>query len=128
MPSSPKRKKTALGNLIGVPVVGSPQVQSTPVKATGTVRQRTVASSKATALPRAGEGGKMQTIYLRDGDLEKVWNAENELKRSRLVPGRIGLSLLVRIGLDLLDEALENDRDRVLARAVRVARAESADS
>jgi len=120
MPSSPKRKKTALGNLIGVPVVGSPQVQST-AQATGNLKQRAVASSKATALPRAGEGGKMQTIYLRDGDIEKVWNAENELKRSRLVRGRIGLSLLVRIGLDMVDEALEKDRDALLARAAKVA-------
>ncbi len=63
----------------------------------------------------------MQTIYLRDGDLQKVWNAENELKRSRVVPGRIGLSLLVRIGLDMLDEALAEDRDAVLTRAVKIA-------
>lgn len=124
MPSSPKPKKTALGKLIGVPVVGSPQVQSTPIKATGTIRQRAVASSKATALPRAGEGGKMQTIYLRDGDLEKVWNAENELKRSRVVRGRIGLSLLVRIGLDMVDEALAKDRDALLARAAKVSGSE----
>jgi hypothetical protein len=63
----------------------------------------------------------MQTIYLRDGDLEKVWNAENELKRSRVVRGRIGLSLLVRIGLDMVDEALAKDRDALLARAAKVA-------
>jgi hypothetical protein len=66
--------------------------------------------------------GWAKIAYLRDGDLEKVWKAENELKRSRVVPGRIGLSLLVvRIGLDMLDEALDRDRDTVLARAARVA-------
>jgi hypothetical protein len=118
---SPK-KKPALGKLLGAPVVGAPapQVQSTPHKATATTKQRPVASRKETA-PKPAEGGKMQTIYLRDGDLQKVWNAEGELKRSRVVPGRIGLSLLVRIGLDMLDEALADDRDAVLARAARVA-------
>jgi hypothetical protein len=64
----------------------------------------------------------MQTVYQRDGDPEKVWNAENALKRSHMIPGRIGLSLLVRIGLDMLDEALEKDREARLPRAIAVSK------
>ena len=68
----------------------------------------------------------MQTIYLRDGDLPKVWKAENALKVSRAVPGRIGLSLLLRIGLDWIDEELERNPDALLARAARIAGADDA--
>jgi hypothetical protein len=60
-------------------------------------------------------------------DLEKVWAAESELKRSRVVPARIGLSLLLRIGSDPLSEALETDRNALLFRAAKVAKGEVVD-
>jgi hypothetical protein len=121
---SPKKKPAIGTKFLGPPVVGSRE-EPAARKATATAKKRPVASHKETA-PKPAEGGKMQTIYLRDGDLQKVWNAEGELKRSRVVPGRIGLSLLVRIGLDMLDEALADDRDAVLARAARVAAGDEA--
>jgi hypothetical protein len=116
---SPK-KKPALGKFLGAPVVGV-RDQASPRKAMSNGKKQPVALVKA---PRAAEGGKMQTVYLRDGDLPKVWKAENALKVSRAVPGRIGLSLLLRVGLDWIDEELERNPDAVLARAARVAGAE----
>ena len=52
--------------------------------------------------------------------------ADGEMKPSRVVPGRIGLSLFFLIGLDILDETLAEDRDAALARAARIAAGDEA--
>lgn len=56
-------------------------------------------------------GGHPKQLYPRDGDLQNVLKADGEMKPSRVVPGRTGLSLYFRIGLDMLDETLAEDRD-----------------
>ena len=115
---SPK-KKPALGQFLGAPVVGAAREQPTAPKPTGNGKTQSVALANP---PRSRERGKMQTIYFGlDGDLPKVWKAENALKVSRAVPGRIGLSLLLRIGLDWIDEELERNPDALIARAARIA-------
>jgi hypothetical protein len=111
-------KKTRLGDLAGI--VGGP-VAHKATKATGrTEKTVTTGTKKSTGTTPEGEG-KMQTIYLREEDLERAIRAEYELRASRKVPGRVGLSLLVRLGLDLISDELERDRDGVLERAARIA-------
>jgi hypothetical protein len=115
-------KKTRLGDLAGI--VGGPVAPSKATNATGDTEntEKTDKMGAANATGKTAEGeGKMQTIYLREEDLERAIRAEYELRASRKVPGRVGLSLLVRLGLDLISDELERDRDGVLERAARIA-------
>lgn len=116
------KSRSALGGGLAGIVGGVPSKATDTPKATGKI-QATPKTPK-TGSARSEGTGKMQTIYLKDADLERVFEVEHALKTSREVPGRIGLSLLLRIGLDLLADELKTDRDGILARAKRVAEGE----
>ncbi len=70
--------------------------------------------------------GRPNQLYLRAGDPQNVWKVEGELKRSRVLPRWIRLSLLLRSGFDMLDETLAKDRDAVLGRSARIRDGEEA--
>lgn len=61
-------------------------------------------------IPAKGDG-KMQTIYLRPKDIERANELEYRVKKTQSIPGRIGLSLMVRVALKLLaDEFAKNEK------------------
>lgn len=113
------KSRSALGGGLAGIVGGVPSKATDTTKATGKKE-----ATPKTGSPRSEGTGKMQTIYLKDADLERIFEVEHALKTSREVPGRIGLSLLLRIGLDLLADELKTDRNGILARAKRVAEGE----
>lgn len=115
MPSKSAKSKTSTKSALGDPsdIVGNP-VKVTS-KATGTTANR------KTRKPMSREKAHMQTIYLRESDLRTAIDAEHELRKSRRVPGRVGISLLFRIGLEMLAEELKRKPKATIARAARIA-------
>ncbi len=110
-PSS-RKKASALGSLADIlPTAPAPAGKgSASKKATLQATQRD-----------AGADGKMQTIYLRSSDLDRATDLEYRTKKSRVVPGRIGLSLILRAGLKLLEERFEKNEVDAIALVADVA-------
>ncbi len=120
--SNVAKSRSALGGGLAGIVGGVPSKATDRTKATAKIEA--TPKTPKTGSARSEGTGKMQTIYLKDADLERVFEVEHALKTSREVPGRIGLSLLLRIGLDLLADELRADREAVLVRAKRIAEGE----
>lgn len=117
MPASPKKPKaTALGTVpAALDILAGPV--NPPRSATGTpkVGRRPSVSAKPKVKQRdTGGDGKMQTIYLRANDIERANELEYRVKKARVIPGRIGLSLMVRAGLKLLAAEFDKNESRAL--------------
>ena len=67
----------------------------------------------------------MQTTYLRDADIDLITDVEGFLKKEHHpeLKGRVGLSFVLRLGLVVLAKEFENDRPRILRRAIALSKA-----
>jgi len=103
------RKKSKPTALIAVPGKAA-DILPGPAK-----RTKPATKTKSRQAPAATAGdSKMQTIYLRSADIDRVTDLEYKIKKSRSISGRIGLSLLVRAGLRLLSAEFEKSEARAL--------------
>ena len=67
----------------------------------------------------------MQTIYLRETNTDFAADVEHFLKKKKHpeLKGRLGLSFVIGLGLDRLEEEFRTDPASILDRAVRVSQA-----
>jgi len=66
---------------------------------------------------------KMQTVYVTRDDQDRATDAVAHLKKMRVVRGQVGFSLAVRIGLQLLEDQLQDDINVVVSIAQRLTQA-----
>jgi hypothetical protein len=118
---SSRPQKPALGALAAGIVGGTvseaelSQAGSQPITETMQEQRITVLQPKQRGAKPGGrklkDDGKMQTVYLHGQDLDRATEVEYLVKRTRVVKGRVGLSLVVRAGLKLLaEEITKNER------------------
>ncbi len=113
-----RKKSSALGDA-GDILAGPAVPTRTPA-----LKQKTKASTATVQSKQrdTGNDGKMQTIYLRAHDIERANELEYKVKKSRTIPGRIGLSLMVRAGLKLLADEFRKSESSALELVESVAK------
>jgi len=117
VPTSPKKPKaSALGTVpAALDILAGPMNPPRSAAETQKAGRRPSVSAKPKVKQRdTGSDGKMQTIYLRANDIERANELEYRVKKARVIPGRIGLSLMVRAGLKLLAAEFDKNESRAL--------------
>ena len=111
-----RKKSSALGDVSDI-LAGPAPSRATSVAAAKPTSRTESSKQRDTG----GDGKKMQTIYLHANDIDRANELEYRVKKSRSISGRVGLSLMLRAGLKLLEDAFSESEEHALELVASIA-------